>query len=157
MNDSLEKHSNERNFLTISEAAELLWKWRKYRNEGFWTSAWRWGAVSLALTIAPYLLPDLIGKLGFAVFVFPAMASLLSAFAAYLTGVDYKLYKQADRRFRSLLGEYTLEDMPRERLVDRMSQMSLGRVVSGAFLCSAVIVQFLNGLVLFYLVHSSLP
>lgn len=154
MNDSLVKNSNERDSLTIHEAATLLWEWRKYRNQWFWTSAYRWGAALLALTLTPYLLPDLIGKLGLAVFVFPVMVFLLSVFAAYLTGVEYKLYKQADRKFRSLLGKYTLPDFPTTRLVDRISVMSLGRVVPVAFLCLGVIVQFFNGWVLFYLVNA---
>jgi hypothetical protein len=157
MNTSLEENISftERNFLTIDEAVKVLWEWRRYRNEAMWHSVYRFGAVSVALTIAPYLLPNLIDRLGLAIFVFPVMAFLLSVYAAYLIAVQYRLYKQVDRKYRSLLGKYNLDDLPTNRLIYRIFQTSFGIILSGGFLCFAVIVEFFNGLVLLYLVHSA--
>ncbi len=156
MNRLLEESSGEENSLNRDKAVKLLWEWRKYRNGVMYDSVYRWGAASLALAIAPYLLPNLIGELGFAVLVFPAVASILSFFAAYLIAVQYRLYKQVDREFRLLLGEYAPEDLPRQKVVDRLLTISFGRVLPGAFLCFSLFVQFASALVLSHLVHSSL-
>lgn len=156
MNPELKMINEERDFLNLNEAVNFLWEWRKYRNQVFWTAVYRWGAAAVILTLAPYLLPDLIQKLGFAVFVFPIMASLLSIFAAYLVAVQYMLYKQADRKYRSLLGKYTPEDIP-NKPINRVFRISIGKVLSAVFLCLAIIVEFANGLVLLWLVRNSLP
>lgn len=156
MNSYTEKINDERDFLTKDEAMSLLWEWRKYRNEVFWSSMYRLGAASVLLTIAPYLLPNLIGKLGFAVLVFPILAALLSIFASYLMIVLYMLYKLVDRKYRSLLGEYNPGDIP-ERPINRPFRISIGKILVGVFLCFAFIGQFFNGLVLSWLVRGVLP
>ena len=142
-----------KNTLPADEAAKLLWEWRKYRNTVFWSSVYRWGSVVLALTIAPYLLPDLIKKLGLAVLVFPIMASILSVFGAYLMAVQYKLYKQVDRKFRTLLAPYNPEDIPANTFINRLFRNSIGTIITVAFLSYAVLVGFFNSLVLILLVR----
>lgn len=156
-NYSFENISKERNSLTIGEAVKILWKWRKYRNQVFWTSMYRWGAIVFAITIIPYLFADLIGKLGFAIIVFPIMASLLAVFAAYLVMVQYLLYKQVDRKFRSLLGKYNPEEISNNRFIDRIFRISIGKIVGVFFLFFAIIIEFINGFVLFWLIRSALP
>lgn len=156
MNDSAEIDRIEGNCLKIDDAVRLLWDWRKYRNQVFWSSMYRLGAASVVLTIIPYLLPDLIGKLGFAVFVFPIMAALLSVFASYLMIVQYMLYKLVDRKYRSLLGNYNPGDIS-ETPINRPFRISIGKILVGVFLCFAFIGQFFNGLVLSWLVRGALP
>jgi hypothetical protein len=84
------------------------------------------------------------------------MAFLLSAFAAYLMAAEYKLYKQVDRKYRSLLGKYDPGDIPDNKPIHRVLRLSFGKILVTAFICFAVIIQFLNGLVLFHLVRSAL-
>lgn len=156
MNDLSETNSGDRNFLKIDEAVRVLWKWRKYRNQAFWNSMYRLGAASVTLTLIPYLLPDLIGKLGLAVLVFPLMAALLSVLASYLMIVQYMLYKLVDRKYRSLLGRYDSGDIP-ETLLNRPFRISIGKILVGVFLCFAFVGQFFNGLVLSWLVRRALP
>jgi len=156
MNYPLENVGMERDFLVIDDAVKLLWEWRKYRNQVFWNSVYRWGAAAVMLTLIPYLLPHLIGKLGFAIFVFPVMACLLSAFASYLVMVQYMLYKQVDRKYRSLLGKYTPADIPNNKPINRIFRMSIGKVFGVAFLSFAVVIELLNSLVLFWLVRGAL-
>lgn len=156
MNNPSEMNRIERDFLTIGEGVNLLWQLRRYRNEAFWRSSYRYGAASVALTLTPYLLPDLISKLGVAIFVFPVMASLLSVFGAYLMIVQYMLYKQSDRKYRSFLGKYNPEDIP-NKPINRIFRIAIGKIVVGTFLCFAIIGQLLNGLVLNSLLLSFLP
>jgi len=138
--------------LTRSEAARLIWEWREYRNGVMWGSVYRWGAVSLLVAIAPYVLPDIIEELGFTVLVFPALAALISFYAAYLIAVQYRLYKQVDREFRKLLGDYAPPDFSQERLVDRLLTISFGRVLPGAFLLFSVPLQIVSAVLLASLV-----
>ncbi len=144
---------NEKEILTIEQATNTLWKWRKYRNQVFWSSVYRIGALSIALTIAPYLFPDLIEKLGPAVFTFPFLAFLFSAFGAYLLAVQYKLYKQVDRKFRSLLDIYKPEETPKDTIINRIFRTSFGIIIVGFFLFFGTVVQLLNGFVLSYLLE----
>lgn len=156
MNNIAEMDGDQSNYLNLEEAASLLWEWRKYRNQAFWNSVYRLGAATVVLTIIPYLLPDLISKLGSAIFVFPVMAFLLSVFAAYLLIVQYMLYKLVDRKYRSLLGIYNPGDIPNTPIT-RVFRISIGKILAGLFLFFAVIGQFLNGLILYWLVSGTLP
>jgi hypothetical protein len=147
MNTSLTDVRSEPAGLALDQAVELIWEWRKYRNEVFWGSVYRWGAVVLALTVLPYLLPDIIAKLGLAVLVFPVLACLLAVFAAYVLIVQYMLYKLADRKYRSLLGSYNPGDIP-DKPINRLFRISIGKVLAGVFLLFAIVGQGANALVL---------
>lgn len=156
MENVFETNSRESDYLSAYNGARLLWEWRKYRNQVLWSSVYRWGAVCLAIMIAPYLLPDLSMKLGMAVFVFPLTTFLLACFAAYLIAVQYKLYKQIDRKYRSCLGPYKPEDLPRNNFINKALQTSFGLILPGGFLCLALL-QILSVFVLFNLVNKVLP
>jgi hypothetical protein len=147
---------NERNCLTLEEAVPILWEWRRYRNEVFYSSVYRWGAAALFITLAPYLIPDIITKLGLAVLIFPVLAFLLSGFAAYLTAVQYKLYKLTDHKFRSLLGPYKPDDPPYRNPVDRIFRIPLGLSIAALFACFAVFCQLVNGIILFNLAQNAI-
>jgi hypothetical protein len=147
MNESLLELGPRSDSLALDQAVELIWEWRRYRNEVFWSSMYRWGAAVLALTILPYLLPDIIAKLGPAVFVFPALASFLAVFAAYVMIVQYMLYKLADRKYRSLLGPYNPGDIP-DKPANRLFRISIGKVLAGVFLLFAIVGEGANALVL---------
>lgn len=139
--------------LTLHQAAGLVWEWRKYRNEVFWKSTYGYGAAAMVLTVLPYLLPQIIEKLGLAVLIFPVLAGFVAVFAAYLMIVQYMLYKLADRKFRSLLGQYNTGDIPNIP-VNRLFRISIGKVLAGVFLCFGIIGQLGNGIVLASLVRS---
>lgn len=156
MDISLENVMAESNSLSIDEAVKSLWEWRKYRNQVFWSSMYRCGAVALILTLVPYLLPDLITKLGLAVFVFPILASFVCVFASYLMIVQYMLYKLVDRKYRVLLGSYNPGDIP-DKPINRLFRISIGKILVGVFLCFGIIGQLLSGLVLLSLVRGTLP
>jgi hypothetical protein len=157
MSNPSERHGAEGDLLTAGEAVRIIWEWRKYRNEAFWKTVYRYGAAVIAVSMAPYLLPDLIGKLGLAVLAFPAMGSFLSILAAWLMAVQYRLYCLVNNRFRSLLGTYDSEDIPGDTLVNRMLRTTIGKIVVTVFLCFGVIGEFCNGLILFWLVRGVLP
>jgi hypothetical protein len=120
--------------LTHAEATRFMWQWREYRNRMMWGTWFRWGAAVLLVGIAPYVLPDVIDRLGLTVLVFPALAALMCFYIGYLIAVQYRLYKQVDREFRKLLGPYQPPDFPQDRFLDRMLTISFGRVLPGAFL-----------------------
>ncbi len=155
MNYVAEKQEVQSNTLAIGEAMPILWEWRKYRNVRFWDTMYRWGGVAVVLSVAPYLLPDVIARLGMAVLVFPALAALLSIFAAYLLVVEYALYKTLDRKYRSLLGSYSPGDMPGHGFY-RLFRTAIGKVVAGAFLFFGIIIQALNAWILVSLVQNGL-
>lgn len=71
--------------------------------------------------------------------------------------VQYKLYKQADRKFRSLLGKYNNEDIPNNSFTNRIFRIAIVKILAVVFLCFGVIGGFLNGLTLFWLVRRVLP
>jgi hypothetical protein len=151
MESSLEMLINDEDFLTTDRAIQMLWKWRKYRNEAFWSSMYRLGTASIALSMLPYLLPDLSGKLGSAVLVFPSMAALLSLVGAYLMIVQYMLYKLVDRKYRAVLGKYNPGDIP-ETGLNRPFRISIGKILAGLFIFFAIIGQLINGMILMGLV-----
>ncbi len=153
---SLDKTNVETESLTMDQAITALWEWRIYRNQVFWSSVYRWGAVILGLTIAPYLLPDLEAKLGLAVLVFPILAGALAIFASYLLIVLYMLYKLADRKYRALLGKYNPGDIP-DTPINRVFRISIGKVLVGAFLVFGIVGQLLNGAILVSLAQGTLP
>lgn len=152
MEDPIQLNNAARDYLTIDEAVRTLWEWRRYRNQVFWSSVYRWGAVAITMTIVPFLLPHLIDRLGNGIFVFPFMAFFLSMLAAYFTAVQYKLYKQVDRKYRSLLGKYNPGDIK-----ERLFQFSIGKVVALLFLFFGIVIQILYGMVLSSLVNGVLP
>ena len=143
--------TDELRTMAAAQGAAILWEWRRYRNEAMWASVYRWGGASLAIAIAPYVIPSVIGSLGYAVLVFPVVAFLLSSFAAYLIAVQYRLYKQVDGKFRAVLNEYAPGDLPDYRLVHKLLTISFGRILPGAFMGFAVVVQLGSALVLFHL------
>ena len=143
-----ERTGREEDALSWSEAARLIWEWREYRNGVMYACLYRWGAACLLVAIAPYVLPGIIDKLGSTVLVFPVLAALMSFYAGYLVAVLYRLYKQADREFRKLLGDYAPPDFSQERLVDRLLTISFGRVLPGAFLCFSIPLQILSAVLL---------
>ena len=132
--EAAERTVREEGALSWSEAARLIWEWREYRNTVMYAALYRWGAACLLLAIAPYVLPGIIDKLGSTVLVFPVLAALMSFYAGYRVAVLYRLYKQADREFRKLLGHYAPPDFAQDTFVSRMLTISLGRVLPGAFL-----------------------
>lgn len=139
--------------LARGEAARLLWDWREYRNGVMWSSVYRYGAASLLVALAPYLLPGVIGELGLTVLVFPAAAALLSFFAAYLIAVQYRLYKQVDREFRRQLGAYAPPELGQGRVRDRVLTVSLGRTLTFAFLFFSIPLQIASAVLLARLVN----
>jgi hypothetical protein len=147
---------DESDFLTTNKAMELLWQWRKYRNQVFWSSMYRLGAACMLLTVIPYIVPDMAGRLGIAILVFPILAAVLSVFASYLMVVQYMLYKLTDRKFRSLLGKFNPGDIA-DTSLNRPFRISIGKVLAGSFLLFGVLGQFLNGLVLAWLVQGARP
>jgi hypothetical protein len=137
---------------TAADALKLIWEWRRYRNEVFWTSVYRYGAAILLISLAPYVLPGVIGRLGRAVLVFPAAGSFLALFASWLTAVQYKLYKQVDRRFRSMLGAYDADDIPASGFINRKLRTAIGKVIAVVFLFLAVVIEPISALILAILV-----
>ncbi len=138
--------------LTLAEAIRAIWEWRRYRNQVFWASVYRWGAVLLLMTIIPYLLPHLIKSLGIAIFIFPLLACFLAIVAAYFASVQYKLYKEVDRKYRSMLGPYDPPDIK-----SLLFRYSIGRVVSALFIFFGTVMQLLNGMVLAFLLNGVWP
>ena len=118
-----------------------------------WSSVYRYGAASLLVALAPYLLPGVIGELGFTVLVFPVTAALLSFFAAYLIAVQYRLYKQVDREFRRQLGEFAPPELGQGRVRDRLLTVSLGRTLTFAFLFFSIPLQIASAVLLARLVR----
>jgi hypothetical protein len=53
MKYSLEEIVPDKESLTLKEAVEVLWKWRKYRNGVFWKTLYRWGATAVIITLVP--------------------------------------------------------------------------------------------------------
>lgn len=157
MNNSRDPIDSKENEITVGEALNSLWEWRKYRNQAFWKAFYVFGALAIALSLIPYLFPDLIQKLGLVILVFPLMACLLSLFATYIIAVLYKLYKQVDKRYWNLLGRFKPEDIPNTKLINRLSRIYFGKSFSFAFLFYGIVVQSLNALVLYNLVNGNLP
>ena len=145
---------DDRAELTVVEAANLIWKWREHRNRAFWNALYVWGTVAIAIAIIPYIVPGLPARLGLAVLIFPLLACLLSLFAAYLSAVLYRLYKQVDRKYRELLGGYNPEDLRTDTLVFRLLTISMGKVVAFAFLFFGAVAQFCSALVLLQLARA---
>jgi len=157
MNISREPQDIMENELTLGEAINSIWEWRKYRNQAFWKAFYVFGALAITLSLIPYLLPDLINKLGLVILVFPIMACLVSIFATYIIAVLYKLYKQVDKKYWNLLGRFKPEDIPNTKLINRLSRIYFGKSFSFAFLFYGIVCQFLNALVLYNLVKGNLP
>ena len=153
MDEPAEMRTPEEQALGRGEAARLLWDWREYRNGVMWSSVYRYGAASLLVALAPYLLPGVIGELGLTVLVFPVAAALLSFFAAYLIAVQYRLYKQVDREFRRQLGEYAPPELGQGRVRDRVLTVSLGRTLTFAFLFFSIPLQIASAVLLARLVQ----
>lgn len=154
MDDDESKHIS-REQISIEVAIDYLWKWRQYRNEGFWETMYRWGGAALVIALIPYLLPDLITKLGFAVLVFPFIALFLFVTGAWLMAAQYMLYKLANNGFRKALGEYNLQDIQATRPRDRLfTRFTIGKTLTIIFLAFGTIGQFLNGLILYFKIVS---
>lgn len=143
--------------LTISEALPLLWEWRRYRNEVFWITMYRWGGAALVLTIIPYVLPELIGKLGKATLVFPVLAFVLCMFGAWLMAALYIRFVSVNRKYRALLGDFDPNDEDHSRLILRVFGVSLGKVVVAFFVLFGLFMEALNLVVLASLVRSVGP
>lgn len=145
----------EEGSLSEQEAVKLLWDEWRYRHDLYWSSLYKWGASVVGITIAPYLLPDLILKLKLAVLVFPFLAFLLSCFAAWHLAAEYIRLIPVSRKYKSLLGKYAPEDIEKDTtLISQILSFPIGKLVSVIFLGFAFIIEFLNTLILFWLLVS---
>ena len=153
MNNPMDIKKDETQELSIVDAAKIFWEWRKYRNQVYWVSIYLWGAASIIISILPYILPDILTKLGLAILIFPILGTLLSIFAAYLTAVLFKLYKQADRKYRELLGKFDPGYFSSDTFMNRLSSLTFGAVFSLAFIGFGIVLEILNALVLLSLIN----
>ena len=143
--------------VTRGEALRSIWQWRKYRNQAFWGVFYRFGILVIGLTFVPYLFHGLIQRLGWVILVFPCTACMFSIFAAYLIAVNYKLYKQVDKRYWHILGRYKPEDIPNTKLINRLSRIYFGKVFSLAFFFFGIVIQLVNSILLYNLAVGNLP
>jgi len=141
--------------LSFSEAAKLLWAEWEYRHGVFWNSLYRWGIATVAVTIAPYLLPNLIGQLQLAVLVFPFIAFLLAIFSAWHISAEYARLVPITQKYKAMLGEYNPESLPSNTLFQQFLKLPIGWMVAIAFLFVAFVVEFLNTIILVWLVIQS--
>lgn len=157
MNHPEEPHNINPDRISAEVAIKYLWEWRKYRNECFYMTIYRWGSAALVISLIPYILPDLIMKLSYAVFVFPIMAAFLGVIAAWLMATQYKLYKLVNNSFRKLLCQYNPQDLQITDPGDRVfARLTIGKTITILFIAFSTLGQIFNGVILYLLLNSSL-
>ena len=143
----------EEDRLRPGEAAQLLWGWRKYRNEAYWTTMYRFGAAALVVTLVPYVLPGVLRELRYAVLVFPFVAALLFLVATYLLVVHQTLYRVVDKKFRAVLGSYDPGHMSVTSPAMLGRGITMARVIVILFACFAA-AELVSALILVSLVRA---
>ncbi|MDX2122002.1 MAG: carboxypeptidase-like regulatory domain-containing protein [Gemmatimonadota bacterium] len=89
-----------------NEAAKLLWEEYQYRHDVFWKSLVRWGAANVAISVVPYVRPEIIPLLKRTVLMLPAMAGFLAVAAALQLLGEYRRLKLVGRTFDGTMGIY---------------------------------------------------
>lgn len=148
----IKKSANKEERLHLDQAVNLLWEEWKYRHEAFWGALYRWGMATVFVTIAPYLLPDLIKKLGLAVLVFPFIAFLLALFASWHMASEYMRLVSVTAKYRSLLGGFAPEKIVHSSIAGQILRLPIGNVVVAIFLFFAIVVEFFNVVILLWLI-----
>jgi hypothetical protein len=148
-----EESHPEEDGLCASEAARLLWDWRKYRNTAYWMTMYRFGMAGLVVSLIPYVLPGVLRELRYAVLVFPFVAALLFLVATYLLVVHQTLYRVVDKKFRAVLGSYDPGHMSVKSAAMLGRGITMARAILILFACCAIS-QLLNALVLLSLVRA---
>ena len=72
----------------FDKAKVLLDAW-KFRQAHCWTSLQRYSIAAVAVSIVPYVKPDLVTQLGPAIFVFPGLGLIIGLATVWLFGAEY--------------------------------------------------------------------
>jgi len=135
--------------LSEPEACTLLWEEWRYRHELFWQALYRWGLAAVAVSIAPWIKPDLVNDLRYFVLFFPALASLLALFAAWHIAAEYSRLIKVDARYRALSGKYAPESISGPLFpIGWLWRIPIGWAVPISFALFAVPVSFINAALL---------
>jgi hypothetical protein len=142
--------------LPHAEGAKLLWEEWSYRHELFWRSLYRWGGATVAVSIVPYVNPDLIKDLGVVVLVFPFLSFSISIFAAWHLSAEYARLTKVTEKLREVQGRYAPQPIDTENLIIRLIlRLKIGWVVPISFIVVAIPLSVLNAILLISLLIRS--
>lgn len=130
------------------EGAKVLldeWKWRQ---DHCWTSLRQYSVAAVAVSIAPYVKPDLIGSLGHFIFIFPILGWLIFVVAAWFFASEYVRSKPVEVRYHELLG-WCSPDPTRVRAFENaVLAGSISKTTIWVLLVSSAILSMFNAVVL---------
>lgn len=128
--------------------AQLLFDEWKLRQEHFWSSLFRWGGTIVALTIVPYIKPELATSLKGAVLLFPSLAVAMACFGAWHLAAEYARQRvvgsMLDRARKNYTPEWTFGGVWWHRPL----QMNLGWVTPVILLVGSLYISAWNFLLL---------
>jgi hypothetical protein len=128
---------------------DVTWQHYTYRHELFWKSLYRWGSAVIAISIVPYVKPEILSSLGKAIFIFPVLAFLLGWIAAWHLGAEYWRFKCVDDKLREVLGEgFPRFSQPNPR---KIFAISIGRTAVFLFALGTTFLSILNSIILGFL------
>jgi hypothetical protein len=129
---------------------DITWQNYMYRHELFWKSLYRWGSAVIAISVVPYLRPEILNSLGRAIYIFPVLAWILALVAAWHLGAEYWRLKSVGRKLEGLIGEGFFA-YPTQNFYDRFFGFSIGWIAVGLFGLGFTVLTILNCVVLHWL------
>ncbi len=129
----------------IEKKAELYWEEWKYRHDVYWKSLNLWGGAVIFLLIGPYTGAVNLTDLGYYVFVFPALAFLLSLFAGWQLAAEYARIVNVTKSLRDELPVYVIEPTTRR---EKILFYSIGKVVTRAFVLGLSALSIVDAIIL---------
>lgn len=139
--------SEERQKMEEKQAADLLWNEWKYRHELWWSSFSRWTGVMVGLWAIPFIKPEIFDPYPYAALLFPLGALVLSFFSMWHLNAEYARLKMVRDRLDGLLGAFRPPEIPRDKAIDRISALSVGRSIiiahGVAFVAISIVVSVL--------------
>ncbi|HEX5727085.1 MAG TPA: hypothetical protein VFX98_16530 [Longimicrobiaceae bacterium] len=130
------------------EWAQLLFEEWRLRQEHFWSSLFRWGGVVVALTIVPYLKPELATQLQGAVLLFPCLAAFMGLFGAWHLASEYARQRVVAAMLDEVRQHFTPPWTFGRKWWHRPLQLSVGWAAPVVMLVGAVYISSWNFLLL---------
>jgi hypothetical protein len=125
--------------------ADHIWREWEYRHRSLWAAYWRWGGLLVAISLVPYVKPDVLEPLGKAAMVFPVVTFGGTLLATILLGAEYSRVAAVSQELRRARGWWP---QVRSHGLGRIFSVSIGWLAVSAFAVGLTLLSVGNALVL---------
>lgn len=130
------------------ESINFLWEHYKMRQNHYWSSLNRFGLAILTVLVAPYLKPEIVGKLGNAVIMFPFIGFLLTFVSTWLLGAEYQRLAAVKRKYDESFPKDFRIEYPNDTLWQRLVGKNIGKTMTFVFGVGFAVLSLINFAVL---------